>query len=124
MVDCDEDTRVFSDTEFHQAIGIYLLLDCEIQLQADRDNAIAYERPPKKQLRKRQSTSSCRAFADHRGAHNNIQRSDPLFGKEFSIFFRLTHPWVELIIQAFGNTGDSFYQGFRSNRYGLIGPCL
>jgi hypothetical protein len=106
----NDDTKisVFSDTEFHQAIGIYVLLESEFQLQADRDNAIAYEKPPKKKLRKQQSTSTCRAF-DHRGAYNNIQQDylgpDPLFGKEFSIFFRLTRPRIELLIQAFGNTG-------------------
>jgi Plant transposon protein len=123
----DTQISVFSDAEFHQAIGIYVLLECELQLQADRDNAIAFEKLPKKKLRNRQSTAPRRAF-DHRGAYNNIERDylgpDPLFGKEFTIFFRLTRPRIELLIQAFGNTGDPFYQSFRCNRYGLIGPCL
>jgi hypothetical protein len=58
----DTQISVFSDMEFHQAIGIYLLLECELQLQADRDNTIAYEKCPKKKLHKQQTTSAGRAL--------------------------------------------------------------
>jgi Plant transposon protein len=72
--------------------------------------------------------SSKRRSFDHQGSFNNIQRDhlgpDPLFGKEFILFFRLSRPQVELIIQAITKSNNNFYTSFRENRYGLVGPSL
>jgi hypothetical protein len=50
MDDYDDTTQTatFSNNEFLQAVGIYIILECELQLQIERNNAICYERPPKK----------------------------------------------------------------------------
>jgi hypothetical protein len=50
MDDYDDNTRTatFSNNEFLQAVGIYIILECKLQLQVERDNAICYQRPPKK----------------------------------------------------------------------------
>jgi hypothetical protein len=62
------------------------------------------------------------------GAHNNIQPdhlgADVLFGKEFTLFFHLSRPRVELIIQKLWGSSNTFYYTFQSNQYGLIGPSL
>ena len=102
-------------------------LDAMLELQLMVDAATQDNKNNRKRLKTRQYTSTRRSF-DHHGSHNDIQRDhlgpDALFGKEFPLFFRLTRPRVELIIQAFGNSGDPFYTSFRTKQFGLIGPSL
>jgi hypothetical protein len=104
-----------------QAAGLLAMLEGKLMVGDGTDNK------KKKQVTKRQFTTNRRSF-DHLGAYNNIQRdhlgTDSLFGKEFPMFFRITRSRVELIIQRLGNSDDSFYTSFRTNKYGLVGPSL
>jgi hypothetical protein len=72
-----------------------------------------------------QSTRSRRSF-DRHGSHNNILRDhlgpDAICGKEFSLFFQLTRPREDIIIQQLGNSNTPFYKSFRTDRFGLVGP--
>jgi hypothetical protein len=102
------------------------LLEVELVLEAEKQNNQHNKRSVKK-LAKHQFTSKRRSF-DHQGSFNNIQQdhlgTDPLFGMEFILFFRLSQPCVELIIQAITKSNNNFYTSFGGNRYGLVGPLL
>jgi hypothetical protein len=103
--------------------GLFAMLEVDLMVDEDNNN----NSNKRKGLKKRQFTSIRRSF-DHHGAHNNIQQDhlggDALFGKEFPLFFRLSRPRVELVLQRIGNSDDPFYQSFRTNQYGLVGPLL
>jgi hypothetical protein len=68
---------------------------------------------------------------DYRGAYGCIMRDhlrphNPLFGKEFSHYFRLSRTRVQMILEDFGRYGDinPFYKTFRVDRYGRVGASL
>lgn len=69
-----------------------------------------------------------RRVFDHRAAYNSLQRDhlgpDPLFGKEFLLFFRLGRSRVQLILEKLGNSGDKYWTSFRVDRYKKTGPSL
>ena len=73
-------------------------------------------------------TRSKRRVFDHHGARNCMERDhlgpDALFGQEVLLFFRLSRPRVQFILEAFGNSGDPYYSGFRKCKFGRVGPSL
>jgi hypothetical protein len=83
--------------------------------------------PPKKKRGSTGPRCKRRAF-DHQGAHGNIHRDhlgpDPLFGKEVVVFFRLSRPRVQMIIEALGNSGDKHFTTFRRDKFGRVGASL
>jgi Plant transposon protein len=101
-----------------QTAGLFAMLEMELMEEGSLLN---------KAYRERQSTGSRRSV-NHLGSHNNIQRDhlgpDALFGQEFPMFFRLTRPRVELIIEQLGNSNNVFYKTFRTNWFGLVGPSI
>lgn len=56
---------------------------------------------------------------DHLGAN-------PLFGKEFHLFFRLSRTRVEILLQTFGAYSETnpFYKSFRTDKFGYVGSSL
>ncbi len=67
---------------------------------------------------------------DSCGAHSNIwinllDKNNALYSREFEDYFRLSQPRVErMLLQDFGRCGDTFYQRFRVNMCGRVGPSL
>jgi hypothetical protein len=119
IVSSDDESSDGDSAIMIQVAGLFAMLELELMAE---DSSINRAR-----RKERQSTGTRRSF-DHYGAYNNIQRDhlgpDPLFGKEFPLFFRLSRPRVELIIQQLGNSDIGFYKSFRTNWFGLVGPSL
>jgi hypothetical protein len=69
-----------------------------------------------------------RRLFDVWGAWGNIQRDylgeRALFDGEFWRSFRLSRSRVESIIQDLGASGDTFFETFRSDKFGRVGPSL
>jgi Plant transposon protein len=69
-----------------------------------------------------------RRVFDSQGAYDNIMRDhlgpDPLFGADVLLFFRMSRERIEVIIQSLGNSGNSFYGTFRSDRHGKRGASI
>ena len=65
---------------------------------------------------------------DYQAAYDNIQRDyagpNALFGKEFHLFFRLSRPRVQKLMDDLANSGDPFYQSFRVDMVGRVGACM
>jgi hypothetical protein len=68
---------------------------------------------------------------DYRGAYSCIMRDhlrphNPLFGKEFIHYFRLSRTRVQMILEDFGRYGDinPFYKTFRVDMFGRVGASL
>ena len=79
-------------------------------------------RPKKRRTRRR-------AFDAH-AAHHCLVRDhigrNPLFGKEFKAFFRLSRARVEQLFNDFGaySEVDPFYQSFRVDKFGRVGSSM
>jgi Plant transposon protein len=119
IISTDDESSDGDSAFIIQVAGLFAMLELELMAEDSGSN--------RARRKERQSTCTRRSF-DHYGAYNNIQRDhlgpDPLFGKEFPLFFRLSRPRVELIIQQLGNNDVSFYKTFRTNRFGLVGPSI
>ena len=76
----------------------------------------------------KQRRCSRRIFAVRRAYYDCIQqdllRPDALFGKDFHLFFRLSRPRVQMILERLGNSEDPFYETFRVDKFGRVGPCV
>jgi hypothetical protein len=101
-----------------------VFLDYLDMLEKGLKNKLLYQK------KKRGSTGPrCRRRRfDHHGAHGNIHRDhlgpDALFGSEVVVFFRLSRPRVQFILEAIGNSGDKFFTTFRKCKFGRKGPSL
>ena len=62
------------------------------------------------------------------GVFKYIQRNhlgpDALFGKEFHLYYRLSRPRIQVILETLGNSGDPYFDTYRQDRYGRVGPSL
>lgn len=69
-----------------------------------------------------------RRVFDSRRAYNCLMKDhlapDALFGKEFALFFRLSRPRVQLILERLGGSDDPHFNSFRVNRHGFMGASL
>ena len=76
----------------------------------------------------RHNKRSKRRTFDPQRVYDSLQRShlgpDALFGKEFHMYFRLSRPRVQVILEKLGNSDDPFYKSFRRDKYGRVGPSL
>ena len=74
-------------------------------------------RPPKKRRNRRRAFNAHAAYdyllRDHLGPN-------PLFGKEFKLFFRLSRARVEILLNDFGRYSERypFYKSFRVDKVG------
>jgi hypothetical protein len=97
-ISSDNDSSQGDSALIIHTAGLFAMLEMEL-MEEDSGTNRAYNT--------RQSTCSRRSF-DHHGSHNNILRDhlgpNALFGKELPLFFRLTRPRVEIIIQQLGNS--------------------
>jgi hypothetical protein len=73
-----------------------------------------------------------RLFNCEGGAYNCIMRDhisrNPLYGKEFPLFFRLSRTRVQLILEAdlgrLSATSHPFFQSFRVDKFGRVGASV
>jgi Plant transposon protein len=116
--DSSDDIQMSSNAATIKAAGIAIVIAKNIISGINKNSS---------KRTNRQSNKKRRIF-DHQGCLEVIKRDhlsdNPLFGKEFIHFFRLSRPRVELLLQSLGNSGIQFYQTFRVNRYGVTGPSL
>jgi Plant transposon protein len=111
------------------AVARFVIMELEEELGEERNDRFW---KTKKRIKKSsfgpQAPPSKRRSFDNQGAYQCIMRDhlgpDVLFGKEFSLLFRLSRPRVELIINAIMNSGNPFFQSFRTNRFGKKGACI
>lgn len=82
----------------------------------------------KKKRRKEDRPRAKRRTFQHVAAYECIQRDhvgpDALFGQEVLLFFRLGRSRVEVLLQALGNSDNTFYQSFRRCRFGRMGASM
>jgi hypothetical protein len=72
-----------------------------------------------------------RLLFNYEGAYKCIMRDhlgcNPLYGKEFPLFFRLSRKRVQLILEDLGRlseTSHPFYQSFRVDKFGRVGASV
>jgi hypothetical protein len=127
----DEEAQQKADYDAKIRLGAATISMLEIELLVAAEKEIGFWKMANNKHRSkkgcRTSSGRRRAF-DHQGAHQCIIRDhlapDALFGKEFPLLFRLSRPRVQVLLEAFGNCDDPFYQSFRTNLFGLQGASL
>jgi hypothetical protein len=81
---------------------------------------------------KGKKTRTARRLFDCEGAYNCIMRDhlgrNPLYGKEFPLFFRLSRTRVQLILEdlvgRLSETSHPFFQSFRVDKFGRVGASV
>jgi hypothetical protein len=102
------------------AIGMLLVDSVETIVAAEIDSIKSRKKSDKPRAKRR-------AFR-HVQAHGNIHLDhvgpDPLFGREVKMFFRLSRPRVQVIIEALGNSDNPHFQSFRKDKFGRVGASM
>jgi hypothetical protein len=113
----DDDPLIF-------CIASAALAVAAVVLGNEEDEEDSNHRPKNGPYKKR----TPRRLFDVWGAWGNIQRDylgeRALFDGEFRKSFRLSRSRVELILQDLGASGEPFFQTFRRDKFGRVGPSL
>jgi hypothetical protein len=103
------------------AIMMMMLSQQQQQLMAEEE-----VQPPKVK-----KTRTARRLFDCQGAYNCIMRDhlgrNPLYGKEFPLYFRLSRTRVQMILEDLGRLSDTshpFFQSFRVDMFGRMGASV
>jgi hypothetical protein len=118
----DEDDEEFND-DLQGVLAVGMAVVQSIQLHQE----LVHKSGRRKQ-RKEDGPRSKRRQFHHVSAYQNIHRDhigpNPLFGKEVVMFYRLSRPRLEIIMQALANSDNNFYKSFRKCKFGRTGASL